>query len=53
MKNLVAIKIVKRYCFDDINRNIKSIKWVSNKKVLNNIKKVHFDLKKIYNEGIL
>ncbi len=49
MKNTVAAKVAKRYCPSDINKNIKGVKWVANKKVLDNPRGVYLDLKKIYN----
>lgn len=44
----MATKVAKRYHFSDIN-----IKLVANKKVLEDAKRIHLDLKKIHNTGTL
>ncbi len=49
----MTAKVTKKYCFNDINKNIKSIKWLINKKLLENIRKAYFDLKKIHKARII
>lgn len=41
--------MVKRYHLSNINKNIKSVKWVANKKKLEDTESIYFDLKKIHN----
>lgn len=47
--NTIAIEVVKRYCPNDISRNIKDVKWAANKKTLKDAEKLYLDLKKIPN----
>lgn len=49
IKNIVTAKVVERYHLNNINRNIKSVKWMANKKALKNVGDIYFDLKKIHN----
>lgn len=46
MKNTIAKKITKEYCFNNISKNIKDINWVVNKKTLKNIREASLNLKK-------
>lgn len=48
VKNIIFIKVVKRYHPSYISRNIKNMKWAINKKVLEDARKVYLNLKNIY-----
>lgn len=37
MKNIIAIKVAKRYYSSNVGKNIKSVKLVTNKEVLKDI----------------
>ena len=46
VKNIIATEVAKGYRPSDISRNIISVKWAANKKVLEDVKEVYLDQKK-------
>lgn len=49
----MTVEMAKKYYSSNINKNIKNIKQMANKKVLKVIKMIYLNFKKIYNAEII